>query len=560
MSSPSRNAGNGGRAYDAIVVGAGHNGLVAAFYLAQAGLSTLVLERRSFVGGCCVTEEFAPGYRASTGAYVLSMLRQAIWNDMRLAQRGLTVSPAGPSLNLFGDGARFTVYDDLGETEREIARFSKHDARRFRAFEQKLADLASIVMPMFEWTPPTTSQSFAELVTTARMGRKVLGGRRDIFDLQFLFATSATQYLDTWFESDHVKGAFGWHAINDSVSGPSTPGTAYVLLHDHASEESGGGVRTWGFVRGGMGEVTRLMAEAAQEAGAEIRCDAEVERIVTTNGRATQVLLADGTELSAGVVLSNADPKLTFERLLSEKDVPDEFLSAIKAYRCIGTSIKINLAVSELPRATGVDADLGYQGGVMEISSPLIDADRAQGLALRGIPAENAHIELCIPTVHDPSLAPEGKHIVTIDVNSQPYKLAADQGSWDEIREAVADRAVAQLATYFPNLPGSIEHRQVLSPLDMERLLGITGGHPLHGDMGSDQLFALRPVPGHGGYRTPVKGLYLCGAGTHPGGGVTGANGRNCAREVLRDVRRARRSAAARRTAHQVSSRFSRPR
>jgi phytoene dehydrogenase-like protein len=560
MASPSQSGHPSGNARDAIVVGAGHNGLVAAFYLAQAGLSTLVLERRSFVGGCCVTEEFAPGYRASTGAYVLSMLRQAIWHDMRLAERGLTVSPAGPSLNLFPDGARFTLHDDLGDTEREIARFSRRDARRFRAFEQKLADLASIVTPMFEWTPPTTSQSFAELVTTARMGRKVLGGRREIFDLQFLFATSATQYLDTWFESEHVKGAFGWHAINDSVSGPSTPGTAYVLLHDHASEESGGGVRTWGFVRGGMGEVTRLMAEAAREAGAEIRCDAEVERIVTANGRATQVLLADGSELSAGVVLSNADPKRTFEGLLSESDVPDEFLSAIKAYRCIGTSIKINLAVSELPQAAGVDVDLGYQSGVMEISSPLSDMDLAQSLALRGIPAENAHIELCIPTVHDPSLAPEGKHIVTIDVNSQPYRLAPDQGGWDDIREAVADRAIGQLATYFPNLLGSIEHRQVLSPLDMERLLGISGGHPLHGDMGSDQLFALRPVPGFGGYRTPVKGLYLCGAGTHPGGGVTGANGRNCAREVLRDVRRARRSAAARRTARQVSSRFNRPR
>jgi phytoene dehydrogenase-like protein len=560
MARPSRSGHPGGNARDAIVVGGGHNGLVAAFYLARAGLSTLVLERRSFVGGCCVTEEFAPGYRASTGAYVLSMLRQAIWHDMRLAERGLTVSPAGPSLNLFPDGARFTLYDDPGDTEREIARFSQRDARRFRAFEQKLADLASIVTPMFEWTPPTTSQSLAELMTTARMGRKVLGGRREIFDLQFLFATSATQYLDTWFESEHVKGAFGWHAINDSVSGPSTPGTAYVLLHDHASEESGGGVRTWGFVRGGMGEVTRLMADAAREAGAEIRCDAEVERIVTANGRATQVLLADGSELSAGVVLSNADPKRTFEGLLSESDVPDEFLSAIKAYRCIGTSIKINLAVSELPQAAGVDVDLGYQSGVMEISSPLSDMDLAQSLALRGIPAENAHIELCIPTVHDPSLAPEGKHIVTIDVNSQPYRLASDQGGWDDIREAVADRAIAQLATYFPNLLGSIEHRQVLSPLDMERLLGISGGHPLHGDMGSDQLFALRPVPGFGGYRTPVKGLYLCGAGTHPGGGVTGANGRNCAREVLRDVRRARRSAAARRTARQVSSRFSRPR
>ena len=266
-----------GRSYDAIVVGAGHNGLAAAFYLARAGLSTVALERRSFVGGCCVTEEFAPGYRASTGAYVLSMLREAIWQDMRLAQRGLTVSPAGPTLNLFPDGGRFLLSEDLDETEREVARFSKKDARRFRDFEQHLADMAAIIMPMFDWTPPTGSGGIGELPTAMKMGRKALGGRRGLLDLMFLFSTSATQYLDGWFESDHLKATMGWHAINDSVSGPSTPGTAYVLLHDHAGEATDG-VRSWGFVKGGMGEVTRHMSDAAREAGAEVRTDAEVDR------------------------------------------------------------------------------------------------------------------------------------------------------------------------------------------------------------------------------------------------------------------------------------------
>src|SRR6476469_5588422 len=228
-------AGQAGR-WDAVIVGGGHNGLVAAFYLARSGVRTLVLERRPIIGGACVTEEFAPGYRASTGAYVLSMLRQSIWRDMRLAQRGLTVSPAGPTLNLFPDGGRFLLSEDLDETEREVARFSKKDARRFRDFEQHLADMAAIIMPMFDWTPPTGSGGIGELPTAMKMGRKALGGRRGLLDLMFLFSTSATQYLDGWFESDHLKATMGWHAINDSVSGPSTPGTAYVLLHDHAGE------------------------------------------------------------------------------------------------------------------------------------------------------------------------------------------------------------------------------------------------------------------------------------------------------------------------------------
>jgi phytoene dehydrogenase-like protein len=531
--------------HDAIVVGCGHNGLVASFYLARAGMRVLALERRPFVGGCCVTEEFAPGYRASTGAYVLSMLREQIWQDMRLAERGLTVSPAGPSLNLFEDGERFMLSEDLAETEAEIERYSARDARRFRGFEQRLADMARIVIPMFNWTPPADGQGMADLATAARMGRRALAGRRDLTDLMFLFSTSASQYLDTWFESDHLKAVLGWHAINDSVSGPSTPGTAYVLLHDHASEESGGGVRSWGFVQGGMGEVTRLMADAAREAGVEICTDAEVDEILTGDGRVSGVRLAGGEEVSAPVVLSNADPKRTFQQLVAADAVPDGYRSSIDAYRCIGTSIKINLGVSELPRASGMNGNgvMPYHRGIMEVSSPLADMDRAQALAQQGIPAEDAHIELCIPTVHDPALAPEGKHVVTIDVNSQPYRLAGDRG-WDAIREQVADRAIAQLGRLFPNLPDSIEHRQVLSPLDLERLLGISGGHALHGDMGSDQLFALRPVPGHGDYRTPVGGLYLCGAGTHPGGGVTGANGRNCAREVVRDSRRAGRAAA----------------
>lgn len=522
-----------------MIVGGGHNGLVAAFYLARRGLRPLVLERRPFVGGACNTEEFAPGFRASTGAYVLSMLREPIWRDMRLAQRGLVVDPAGPSLNLFADGTAFMLDDDIEATQEEIRRFSRSDAEAFPAFEAELAGLAQAIRPMFDWTPPNPGVKHPrDLAGLARLGARALRHRRALLGAGYLFSTSVTQYLDEWFESDVLKAALGWHAINDSVSGPSTPGTAYVLLHDHAAEESGGGVRAWGFVRGGMGVVTALIAEAAQEAGAEIRTDSEVEAVLVEDGRAVGVRLAGGEEVRAAAVLSNADPKRTFLSLCEPSDLPAQFLAAIRAYRCTGTSIKINLAVSELPRAAAMGGNgevQPYQRGIVELSQPLLDMDRAQSLALRGIPADDPHIELCIPTVHDPGLAPPGCHVVTIDVNSQPYHLA--EGDWDGIRDQVADRAIAQIGALFPNLEESILHRQVLSPLDLERVLGLTGGHALHGDMAADQLFSLRPVRGYADYRTPVPGLYLCGAGTHPGGGVTGANGRNCVREVLRDVR-----------------------
>ena len=352
-----------------------------------------------------------------------------------------------------------------------------------------------------------------------------------------MFGTSATQYLSEFFGDDRVLSAFGWHAINDSIAGPSTPGTAYVLLHDHAAEQAGGGIRQWGFVRGGIGRVTEAMADAAREAGATVRTEAPVERIVVEQGRAVGVGLAGGERIRAGRVLSNADPKTTFLDLVGQELLPERFAAALRAYRCEGTSMKINLGVDQLPQAEAVDGDgvQPYHLGIVEISPWVASMDEAQAEARAGRPALDPHIELCIPTVHDASLAPEGKHVVTIDVNSQPYTLA--EGTWDELRDPVADRAIEKIGSYFPNLPGSIVERQVLTPPDLESLLGIWGGHALHGDMAFDQLFNLRPVRGWADYRTPIDGLWLCGAGTHPGGGVTGANGRNCAREVVSAAR-----------------------
>jgi phytoene dehydrogenase-like protein len=438
------------RDYDAVVVGGGHNGLVAGFYLARAGLRTVVLERREIVGGCCVTEEFAPGYRASSGAYVLSMLREAVWRDMRLVERGVVVDPAGPSLNLFADGTRLELSDDLAASQAAVRALSAADAEALPRFEAELAELAQLVMPLIDTTAPDVRL-------------------RRLADL---------------------------------------PG------------------------------LLRLGGLAAREAGAEVRTGAEVESILVEGGRAVGVALADGAEVRAPLVLSNADPKRTFLRLVPDGALPAEFTAAVREYRSEGTSIKINLAVDRLPVASGMPTDgvQPYQRGIMEVNQPLAEMDRAQAEARAGLPGRDPHIELCVPTVHDPSLAPAGNHIVTIDVNSQPYSLA--DGSWDDLREEAADAAIEKLEGYFPGLRDSILHRQVLTPLDLERQLGITGGHALHGEMSFDQLFTLRPVRGWADYRTPVDGLYLCGAGTHPGGGVTGANGRNAAREALRDRRK----------------------
>ena len=507
---------------DAIVVGGGHNGLVAAFYLARRGLRTVVLERREILGGACVTEEFAPGYQASPGAYVLSMLRPAIWRDMRLRERGLRVDPAGPSVNLFGDGGRFVLHNSDEQTIEEIRRYSPADARRFPAFKEELSAIGRLVFPTLD-SPPQRVRFGVRAARTPDVAERMAG----------LLSTSTRRWLDERFDSEHVKAALGWDAISNTLAGPSTPGTALSLLHEHAAHP-GGGV-PWGFVPGGMGTVTGMMADAAREAGADLRPASPVARIVVEDGRACGVVLESGEELRSRIVLSNADPKRTFLGLCDPADVPEEFARAIDAYRCDGASMKINLAVDRLPEIPGTTGLGEEHHGLIQLTLPLEGMDRDQESARQGVPAVDSHVELCIPTVHDPSLAPPGHHVITVGARSQPYALA--EGTWDDIRESVADRIVQQIGGLLPNVPDSVVHRQVLSPLDLERRLGLTGGHHMHGDMLPDQLFWFRPVRGYADHRTPIRNLFLCGAGTHPGGGVTGANGRNCAGVVLRDLR-----------------------
>jgi phytoene dehydrogenase-like protein len=525
--------------HDTIIVGGGHNGLVAAFYLARAGRRPLVLERREIVGGACVTEEFAPGYRASTGAYVLSMLRPEVWRDMELVRRGVVVDPAGPSLTLLPDGAALHIHDDTVATAQEIARYSPRDAAAFPAFEEELSALTEVLLPTFDWPAPDLAvRHLRDLKGLARLGRQSLSHRRRLADTLALLTASVSGYLDQRFESEIVKVALGWHAINDSTEGPASGGTGFVLLHDHASGSPDGGVRQWGFVRSGMGRVTEAMADAAREAGAIIRLGAPVAQITSRHGRVDGVVLETGEQIQAPLVVSGADPKHTFLTLCEGAALPEEFRAAIERFRCEGTSIKINLAVGELPQVASIGGSgvQPYHHGIMEVGPPLGDLDIQQAQARRGIAATGTHIELCFPSVHDPSLAPEGRHVITVDVNSQPYHLA--EGTWDERKEAVADRVLQELGALMPGLPDSVLHRQVLTPLDLERTLGLTGGHALHGEMSLDQLLFLRPAKGYADYRTPLKGLYLCGAGTHPGGGVTGANGRNCATAIVSDLRR----------------------
>jgi phytoene dehydrogenase-like protein len=522
--------------YDAIVVGAGHNGLVAAGYLARAGWKVLVLERRHVVGGACVTEEVFPGFRVSTAAYLVSLLQERVVRDLELRRFGYAVLPKDPAYFApYLDGRYLFMYADQRRTCQELARFSPRDAERYPAYENFIERIARFVEPMLLEAPPNLPpRRPADFAALSRLGWRLLRlPPGQLGDLARMFTASAREVLDDWFESDELKLALATDGVIGTNGGPSSPGTAYVLLH-HVMGGVGGVRGLWGFVRGGMGALTAALQRSAQAAGAEVRTNAEVARIDVRDGRATGVILADGSDYRARTVVSNADPKRTFLGLVGRACLPPEFAAQIDAYRCEGSSFKINLALGELPNYSALPGTcLGPQHrGTTHICASLDALEHAWDDAKYGAPSQAPLLEITIPTAYDPSLAPDGKHIMSIFAQYAPYRL--DGATWDDTaRAAFVDRSLSLLEQYAPNIRGAVEHVHALSPLDLEREYGLTGGNIFHGDLRLDQLFGLRPVAGWARYATPIRGLYLCGSGTHPGGGVTGAPGHNAARVLL---------------------------
>ncbi len=523
--------------YDAIVVGGGHNGLTAAAYLAGVGLSVLVLERREIVGGCCVTEEIAPGCRASTTSYIASMLRPEVISELRLRDHGLRMIPCDPGIQVpFPDGHVVPWWVDRGRAHAEFSKISVKDANRFVEVDDQLKKLARYLQPFFLEPPPEIDTSTASgWLNMFRAGRRFRGiTNAEIGQLICFLTGSLGEFLDHNYESEKMKTMFLANNVYGKHGGPYQPGTAIGLLFHLLSGGEHELQGFYGHVMGGMGSITQALAAAGTKLGVEICTSAPVAQIDVRNGRARGVVLDDGTELRARIVLSNADPKRTFLKMVSGKELPEDFLLAIRGIKMQGPCAKVNLVLDQEPRFNGTSPQATPLERTFYTLVPSLEfAERCYDIAKFGEIPEELWVDCVVSSNADGSLAPQGKHILTCFVQYVPYQLR--EGCWDAKRELLGDRVVKKIAEYAPNVSGAIVARQVLTPLDLERTYGLTEGNIFHGDLRLEQLFFMRPVPGWAQYRTPIDGLYLCGAGTHPGGGVTGAPGRNAARQVLRD-------------------------
>jgi len=540
-------AGQKNQTYDAIVVGGGHNGLTAAAYLARAGLSTLVLERREIVGGCCVTEEIAPGCKASTTSYIASMLRPEVIRDLKLAEFGLRMVPCDPAIQVaFPDGRVVPWWADRDRAVAEFRKQSPKDAERFGQVDDQLKKLARYLQPFFLEPPPEIgAQSmlgFGELLRVGTRFRNI--SNCEVFQLVSFLTGSLGEFLDRNYESETIKTMFLANNVYGKHGGPYQPGSAIGLLFHLLS---GGEHELQGFqghVIGGMGAISNALATSGRKLGVEIRTSTPVAQIDSRNSRAHGVVLEDGTEIRGRVVLSNADPKRTFLKMIPASELPGEFLQAIRGIRMAGPCAKVNLALSEEPRFTGTPSSHTPLERTFYTLVPSLEfAERCYDVAKFGHIPEELWVDCVIASNADDTLAPAGTHIMTCFVQYVPYHLR--EGTWDEKRELLGDRVIRKIAEHAPNVPNSIIARQVLTPLELERTYGLTEGNIFHGDLSLDQLFFMRPVPGWSQYRTPIEGLYLCGAGTHPGGGVTGAPGHNAAHQVLRDWKKGRFKAGA---------------
>jgi len=535
---------------DALVIGGGHNGLVCAAYLAGAGQRVTVLEQRDLVGGAAVTEAFHPGFRNSSCSYTVSLLNPRVIADLRLHEHGLRVveRPFANFLPL-GDGRAFRFGGDLGA--QELARFSARDAGRLPAWFAMLERMATILRALAEETPPNVSDRFvladwlASLTVARRLKGLDMGGRRDLLEL---FTRSAGELLDDWFESAPLKAALGWDSIVGNFASPYAPGTAYVLLH-HVFGEVNGKAGAWGHAIGGMGAISDAIAAEARARGVQLRTKATVERINVRNGRAVGVTLSDGSELEAKRVIAGINPRLLYTRLFDPADLDSDLLARFKRYRCASGTFRMNVALSELPdfrAAPGSHLQPHHASGIL-IGESLEYFERAyfDARSREHNPgwAREPVVELVISSALDDSLAPAGRHVASLfcqQVNPEP------DGGWDAHRETFADLAIETVNRHAPNFAASVLGRRILSPLDLEREYGLLGGDIFHGALGLDQLFSARPLLGQADYRGALPGLYLCGSGTHPGGGVTGLPGMNAAREILRDSGRNSRRAAGR--------------
>lgn len=511
--------------------------MVCACYLADAGLKVTVLERRYTVGGACVTEELFPGYRCSTASLVSSLFREEIIRDLRLKDHSLEFLPREPSVvTLFPDGKHLMLGSDERACAQQIGKFSGADAEAYPRYGRTMRRLAAAMEPYILGEAPDLSLEDPKLLRD-ELGRLVSLSDEDLDHLVAALTGSARGFLNRWFESDAIKVPLVIDGITGVDGGPSTPGTAYLMLY-HMTGSTETGRPAWGQIRGGMGGITRALAEVARERGVVIRTEAEVVRIlVDGEGRAGGVVLADGEEIRSRTVASSADPHVTFLKLMDPAHLPEAFRREVQDIDFDGVATKIHLALDRLPEIRGFDG--GGPGpqhrGTLLIAPSMGYLDDAYADAREGRPSARPHIECTIPSVLDPSLAPEGKHVTGIYVQYTPYSLA--DSSWEEIKESYADRVLECIEEYLPGLTDRVVDRRVYSPLDLERELGLTGGSLYHGSMSPGQLFSRRPVAGYADHRTPVSGLYLCGSGVHPGGGVFGVPGRNAAARIANDLR-----------------------
>ena len=522
--------------FDAVIVGGGHNGLVCAFYLANAGLKVKVLERRNIVGGAAVTEEFHPGFKNSTASYTVSLLNPSVIKDMELKENGLEIIKRPISNFLpISDSEFLKVGGSLEATQKQFRKFSNHDAEILPEYYRRIENVADVLRDLTTKTPLNLKGGYLNIAKTifdlVPIARKTNELQEDLFNL---FTKSAKDFLDSWFENDHIKACFGFDSIVGNYASPETPGSAYVLLH-HVFGEVDGEKGAWGHAVGGMGSITQIMKDVCQNKGVEISTNSSVEKIIIENNKAKGVILEDGSNILSDRVVSNLNPKLLFQRLVSENDVDPEYLRKILNYKCGSGTFRMNVALSELPDfkcLPGKDISEHHKSGIV-IAPSLSYMDQAYTDAKQFGWSRNPIVEMLIPSTVDSSLAPEGKHVASLFCQQFAPKLPENK-SWHDEKENAANTIIETVNSFAPNFKESILGKSILSPLDLEEKLGLLGGDIMHGVMSLDQMWAARPVFNYGDYKTPVKNLFLCGSGTHPGGGVTGLPGKNSSREILK--------------------------